>query len=93
MSKKVNSYKAMAALVRGFFEAFANGIIDSLITENNFETKNDPRHIKQAMLKHYEEISSHFLDILFPALARLNYADDGKCRPNCKKRFRTSSRI
>ena len=87
MSKKVNSYKALAALVRGFFEAFANGIIDSLITENDFETKNDPRHIKQSMLKHYEEISSHFLDILFPALARLNYADDGKMQTKLQETF------
>ena len=31
MSKRINSYQAVAAFVRGFFEAYARGIIDATI--------------------------------------------------------------
>ena len=30
MSKRINSYQAVAAFVRGFFEAYARGIIDAV---------------------------------------------------------------
>jgi len=85
MSKKINSYKAMSVLTRGFFEAFANGIIDCQILGNDFKKKHNPQNIKQAMLEHYEEISAHFLDIMFPALARLNYPDEKKMQEKLKK--------
>ena len=39
------------------------------------------------MLEHYEEISAHFLDIMFPALARLNYPDEKKMQEKLKKEF------
>ena len=87
MSKKINSYKAMSVLTRGFFEAFANGIIDCQIIGNDFKKKHNPQNIKQAMLEHYEEISAHFLDIMFPALARLNYPDEKKMQEKLKKEF------
>ena len=87
MSKKINSYKAMSVLTRGFFEAFANGIIDCQILGNDFKKKHNPQNIKQAMLEHYEEISAHFLDIMFPALARLNYPDEKKMQEKLKKEF------
>ena len=87
MSKKINSYKAMSVLTRGFFEAFANGIIDCQIIGNDFQKKHNPQNIKQAMLEHYEEISAHFLDIMFPALARLNYSDEKKMQEKLKKEF------
>ena len=36
MSKRINSYQAVAAFVRGFFEAYARGIIDATIEGNDF---------------------------------------------------------
>ena len=53
MSKRINSYQAVAAFVRGFFEAYARGIIDATIEGNDFSKKNDPKQIKQMMLEHY----------------------------------------
>ena len=50
MSKRINSYQAVAAFVRGFFEAYARGIIDATIEGNDFSKKNDPKQIKQMML-------------------------------------------
>jgi len=44
MSKKINSYKAMSVLTRGFFEAFANGIIDCQIIGNDFKKKHNPQN-------------------------------------------------
>ena len=42
MSKRINSYQAVAAFVRGFFEAYARGIIDATIEGNDFSKKKDP---------------------------------------------------
>ena len=45
MSKRINSYRAVAAFVRGFFEAYARGIIDATIEGNDFQKKNDPKQV------------------------------------------------
>ena len=65
MSKRINSYQAVAAFVRGFFEAYARGIIDATIEGNDFSKKNDPKQIKQMMLEHYGEVNQYFFDIMF----------------------------
>ena len=57
MNKKINSYKAVAALTRAFFEAYTNGILDGSTEANNKENKRSPQAVKQAMLEHYEEIN------------------------------------
>ena len=31
MSKRINSYQAVASFVRGFFEAYARGIMDAAV--------------------------------------------------------------
>lgn len=72
MSKRINSYQAVAAFVRGFFEAYARGIIDATIEGNDFSKKNDPKQIKQMMLEHYGEVNQYFFDIMFSTLVRLN---------------------
>ena len=64
MSKRINSYQAVAAFVRGFFEAYARGIIDATIEGNDFSKKNDPKQIKQMMLEHYGEVNQYFFDIM-----------------------------
>ena len=53
MNKKINSYKAVAALTRAFFEAYTNGILDGSTEANNKEDKRSPQAVKQAMLEHY----------------------------------------
>lgn len=70
MSKKINTYQATATFVKGFFEAYARGVIEAKGTD-----RNDPREIKQAMIGHYGEIGQHFFNILLPSLMRLNYND------------------
>ena len=77
----------MSVFTRGFFEAFSNGIIDCQIIGNDFKKKHNPQNIKQVMLEHYEEISTYFLDIMFPALARLNYPDEKKMQEKLQKEF------
>ena len=54
MSKRINSYQAVAAFVRGFFEAYARGIIDATIEGNDFSKKNDPKQIKQMVRLNYK---------------------------------------
>lgn len=75
-NKRINSYRAMASFVRAFFEAFTRGVIDANTeVTDSFEKKNAPKLIKQLMVEHYEEISQHYLETVFLALCRLNYAD------------------
>jgi hypothetical protein len=55
MSKRINSYQAVASFVRGFFEAYARGIMDAAVGGDDFQKKNDPKEVKQMMLEHYGE--------------------------------------
>ena len=71
--KRINSYQAVASFVRGFFEAYARGIIDATIGDGDFQKKNDSQKIKQMMLEHYGEVSQYYFDIMFSTLVRLNY--------------------
>ena len=73
MSKRINSYRAVAAFVRGFFEAYARGIIDATIEGNDFQKKNDPKQVKQMMLEHYGEVNQYYFDIMFSTLVSLSY--------------------
>ncbi len=75
MNKNINNYRAVAALVRGFFEAFARGIIDASCDHDDFKIKDNPTCVKEIMKDHYEEISHHFLESVFLAVCRLNYKD------------------
>lgn len=86
--KRINSYKATAALVRGFFEAYTRGIIDAKLGGNApFEKKNAPAEIKQAMLDHYGEVNHHFFEIMVPVLVRLNYASAEEANERMQKCF------
>ena len=85
MIKRVNSYQATAALIRAFFEAFGTAIVDSKYAGDDFNEKNNPSNIKQAMLEHYEEIGNNFMDIMLPILIRLNYSDEKKVESDILK--------
>ena len=43
MSKRINSYQAVASFVRAFFEAYARGIMDAAIGGDDFKKKNVPK--------------------------------------------------
>lgn len=87
MSKRINSYQAVASFVRGFFEAFARGIIDANIESNDFKKKNDPKQIKQMMLDHYGEVNQYYFDIMFSCLVRLNYKSAEEANERMAKNF------
>ena len=61
--EKTEKYKLLGVLIRGFFEAFASGIIDSEVQDA--KEKFLPKTVKRVMLDHYEQISEAFHDTLF----------------------------
>ena len=87
MSKRINSYQAVASFVRAFFEAYARGIMDAAIGGDDFKKKNDPKEIKQMMLEHYGEVNQYFFDIMFSTLVRLNYKTAEEANERIKKNF------
>ena len=87
MSKRINSYQAVAAFVRGFFEAYTRGIIDAAIGGDDFQKKNDPKEVKQMMLEHYGEVNQYYFDIMFSTLVRLNYPTAEEANERMKKNF------
>ena len=64
MSKRINSYQAVASFVRGFFEAYARGIMDAAVGGDDFQKKNDPK-----------EVVSESADLLYHLLVL--WADSG----------------
>ena len=85
--KRINSYQAVASFVRGFFEAYARGIMDAAIGGDDFQKKNDPKEVKQMMLEHYGEVNQYFFDIMFSTLVRLNYKSAEEANERMKKNF------
>ena len=87
MSKRINSYQAVASFVRGFFEAYARGIMDAVVGGDDFQKKNDPKEVKQMMLEHYGEVNQYFFDIMFSTLVRLNYKSAEEANERMQKNF------
>ncbi len=87
MSKRINSYQAVASFVRGFFEAYARGIIDANIEGNDFQKKNDPKEVKQMILNHYGEVNQYFFDIMLSTIVRLNYQTAEEAKDRMEKNF------
>ena len=87
MSKRINSYQAVASFVRGFFEAYARGIMDAAVGGDDFQKKNDPKEVKQMMLEHYGEVNQYFFDIMFSTLVRLNYKSAEEANERMQKNF------
>lgn len=69
--EKIEKYKLLGVMIRGFFEAFASGIIDSEGTDA--KEKFLPKTVKRVMLEHYEQISEAFHDTLFYPIAVMNF--------------------
>ena len=58
-------------MVRGFFEGFFTGLIDSRRDKNN--GKPMPQQMKQLVAEHYENINKYFFHVMFPLLVAINF--------------------
>lgn len=58
-------------MVRGFFEGFFTGLIDSRRDKNN--GKPMPQQMKQLVAEHYENINKYFFHVMFPLLIAINF--------------------
>lgn len=72
--EKTEKYKLLGVMIRGFFEAFASGIIDSEVADA--KEKFIPKTVKRVMLEHYGHISEAFHDTLFYPIAVMNFGFD-----------------
>ena len=70
MKDCLNSYQTLSAMVHAFFEAFANGVVDSYKADIR-----NSKQLKQVMLHHYEDISGCYANVMFPILSVLNNKD------------------
>lgn len=72
---KANLYRALAACMRGFFEAFAMGVIDDAYGDDAKAkaSKMEPKNVKQALLNYYGEVGKMFFDQMFYTIAQLTY--------------------
>ena len=75
-------------MVRGYFHSFFSGQIDALSPDKK---KLEPREYKQLLVNNFENLSSHFVSVLFPVLIRLNYDDLSQVTADMKRRHFSSS--
>ena len=84
MSKRINSYQAVAAFVEG--SSKLTHVASSMLPSKAMTSaKSDPKQIKQMMLEHYGEASQYFFDIMFSTLVRLNYKTAEEANERMKK--------
>ena len=89
----INRSRVATAMVRGYFHSFFSGQIDALSPDKK---KLEPREYKQLLVNNFENLSSHFVSVLFPVLIRLNYDDLDQVTTDMKRRhfsFSTSSKL
>lgn len=84
----INRSRVATAMVRGYFHSFFSGQIDALSPDKK---KLEPREYKQLLVNNFENLSSHFVSVLFPVLIRLNYDDFDQVTTDMKRRHFSSS--
>lgn len=84
----INRSRVATAMVRGYFHSFFSGQIDALSPDKK---KLEPREYKQLLVNNFENLSSHFVSVLFPVLIRLNYDDLDQVTTDMKRRHFSSS--
>jgi len=84
----INRSRVATAMVRGYFHSFFSGQIDALSPDKK---KLEPREYKQLLANNFENLSSHFVSVLFPVLIRLNYDDLSQVTADMKRRHFSSS--
>lgn len=87
--EEINKYKVTTSMVRGFFEGFFSGLIDS--KAKNAEEKKDVRFVKQLVAEYYESVSSHFVTVQFPLLLAIGFADYETAVADMQKRHFSDS--
>lgn len=68
----ISSQRVVIVLVRSFFDAFSEGVIESCKLEISSE-KYSPHDIKAMMLDHYGSINSYFFDVMFYIISRISH--------------------
>ena len=84
----INRSRVATAMVRGYFHSFFSGQKDALSPDKK---KLEPREYKQLLANNFDNLSSHFVSILFPVLIRLNYDDFDQVTTDMKRRHFSSS--
>ena len=84
----INRSRVATAMVRGYFHSFFFGQKDALSPDKK---KLEPREYKQLLVNNFENLSSHFVSVLFPILIRLNYDDLDQVTTDMKRRHFSSS--
>ena len=84
----INRSRVATTMVRGYFLSFFSGQIDALSPDKK---KLEPREYKQLLVNNFENLSSHFVSVLFPVLIRLNYDDLSQVTTDMKRRHFSSS--
>ena len=80
----INRSRVATAMVRGYFHSFFSGQIDALSPDKK---KLEPREYKQLLANNFDNLSSHFVSVLFPVLIRLNYDDFDQVTTDMKRRL------
>ena len=75
-------------MVKGYFHSFFSGQIDALSPDKK---KLEPQEHKQLLVNNFDNLSSHFVSVLFPVLIRLNYDDLSQVTADMKRRHFSSS--
>ena len=84
----INRSRVATAMVRGYFHSFFSGQKDALSPDKK---KLEPREYKQLLANNFDNLSSHFVSVLFPVLIRLNYDDFDQVTTDMKRRHFSSS--
>ena len=84
----INRSRVATAMVKGYFHSFFSGQIDALSPDKK---KLEPQEHKQLLVNNFDNLSSHFVSVLFPVLIRLNYDDLSQVTADMKRRHFSSS--
>lgn len=71
----MNTVRTIPAIVRAFFSAFVEGVIEGSITDVNQHMDVTPKQLKQLLVEHYEEVSQHLFRVCFHPLAMVCYSN------------------
>lgn len=74
----MNPPRIIPAIVRGFFSAFVEGIVEGSLPESNGPQSVEPRQMKQLLLEHYEQMSQYLYESIFDSIAIVCWKDASK---------------
>lgn len=80
---EINRSRVASVMVRGYFHAFFSGLADALYPGKK---RLEPKEYKQLLVNNFDNLSGHFVSVLFPVLIRLNYSDLETVAEDMKRR-------